>query len=174
MSLGHAVFMNKDSAREIQTDLNRIRNKGAFCDVALTSFDGEDILAHKVILSAHSPVFDKILRRNADKFPVIFLRGLESKLIKLIVDFIYIGSVVVEESYLKTFLEAASEFKLKEVVAKRGSDNENAENSCEKVHALESNSNSNAKAKGNMSVRKNDILQKGREISPTANINEMK
>ena len=50
-----------------------------FTDVTLACEDGQQIEAHRVILSASSPFFQSLLKRNEHSHPIIFMRGMNSK-----------------------------------------------------------------------------------------------
>ena len=49
------------------------------CDVTLASVDGQKFKAHKVILSASSIFFKKLLLNNLNHHPMIFLRKMENE-----------------------------------------------------------------------------------------------
>merc|ERR1712133_78574 len=69
--------------------------------------------AHKVILAASSPFFDKILQRNKHPHPLIYLRGFHSQDLLAILDFLYFGEANVYQENLDSFLAIADELKLK-------------------------------------------------------------
>ena len=50
-----------------------------FCDVTLASVNGHKFKAHKVILSASSIFFKKLLENNFNHNPFIFMRKIENK-----------------------------------------------------------------------------------------------
>jgi len=50
-----------------------------FCDVTLASVDGQKFKAHKVILSASSIFFKKLLVNNLNHHPLIFMRKMENE-----------------------------------------------------------------------------------------------
>merc|ERR1712050_374147 len=69
-----------------------IREEKQFFDVTIACED-EQVQAHKVILSACSPFFKKILRKNPHQSPLLFLRGVKYAEIVSILDFMYHGEV---------------------------------------------------------------------------------
>ena len=50
-----------------------------FCDVTLASVDGQKFKAHKVILSASSIFFKKLLVNEKNPHSLIFMRGIENE-----------------------------------------------------------------------------------------------
>ena len=51
----------------------RLRDDKGFSDVTLACGDGQQMEAHKVILAASSPFFEKILQKNKHPYPLIYL-----------------------------------------------------------------------------------------------------
>ena len=78
--------------------------------------------AHKVILAASSPFFEKILQRNKHPRPLIYLRGFKSEDFVSILDFLYFGEANVYQENLDSFLAIADELKLKELTGQTSSD----------------------------------------------------
>ena len=50
-----------------------LKEDNDFADVTLACEDGQQVEAHKVILAATSPFFQKLLGRNKHPYPVIAL-----------------------------------------------------------------------------------------------------
>ena len=71
--------------------LGRLREDNDFADVTLACEDGQQMEAHKVILSASSPFFQSLLKRNKHPHPLIYMRGVNSEELVAIVDFLYRG-----------------------------------------------------------------------------------
>ena len=99
-----------------------IRESNHFFDCTLTTDDDDDddtyseyLRAHKVILSASSDLFKKILTKKSlceNPNPVVYLRGISAKDLKHILDFIYHGEVNVAKDELDRFLEVAETLKV--------------------------------------------------------------
>ena len=85
---------------------------GDFTDVTLACADGEQVKAHKIILSSCSPFFKKILLNNTHKHPLIYMKGVDMKYLKFLVKFIYTGEVEIENEILSNFLEVADELQI--------------------------------------------------------------
>ena len=81
--------------------------------MTLACEDGRPLEAHKVILAASSPFFQKLLERNKHPHPLIYMRGLKSDDLVAIVDFLYLGEANVFQENLDSFLVIAEEFQLK-------------------------------------------------------------
>ena len=83
-----------------------------YFDVTLACDDNKDVSAHKVILSSCSPYFRSLLSRNKHPHPLVYMRGMESKDMERILDFMYQGEVDVAQDNLARFLEIADELKI--------------------------------------------------------------
>merc|ERR1712129_612507 len=90
-----------------------LREYREFADVTLACEDGQQVEAHKVILASSSPFFLKLLRRNKHPHPLIYMRGLKSKDLVAMVDFLYCGEANVYQENLDSFLAVAEELQLK-------------------------------------------------------------
>merc|ERR1719220_2668024 len=83
-----------------------------FFDVTLAC-DDEQIQAHKVILSACSPFFRNILRRNPHQHPLLYLKGVKYKELLSVLNFMYQGEVNVAQEELNSFLAVAEDLRVK-------------------------------------------------------------
>ena len=101
-----------DFQNNLATNLGQFRADTDFTDVTLACEDGH-IEAHKVILSASSPFFQNILRKNKHPHPLIYMTGMRSEDLTAIVDFLYFGETNIDKSNLDMFLEIGKELKLK-------------------------------------------------------------
>ena len=90
-----------------------LREDKAFTDVTLVCEDGQQLEAHKIILAATSPVFQKILEGNKHPHPLIYLRRVHFQQLVHIFDFLYHGEANVHQKDLESFLALAEELKLK-------------------------------------------------------------
>ena len=70
-----------------------LRGGEHFSDVTLVSEDGQVVKAHKVLLSATSPVLEAILKSQDHTKPLIFMRGVKTDVLSSLLDFIYFGQV---------------------------------------------------------------------------------
>jgi hypothetical protein len=102
-----------DFHEKISSAFNKLRDDTNFTDVTLVSEDGQQLQAHKVILSASSPFFMNILKLNRHPNPLIYLKGFKGKELHSIVDFMYYGVTEVYQENLDSFLSVAEELQLK-------------------------------------------------------------
>ena len=97
----------------VQTSFADLRSDTDFTDVTLACEDQTSIKVHKVILSACSPFFKKLLKTQAHPHPLIYMRGVKSTDLLAIVSFIYCGEVNIEEQCLDSFLDLDDELDLR-------------------------------------------------------------
>ena len=88
-------------------------NNQTFVDVTLATEDDQQIKAHKVVLSASSPVLKSILEKHPHQHPLIYLSGINYDELRPIIDFMYVGKTQVSQDMLNTFMGAAAKFKVK-------------------------------------------------------------
>jgi len=109
-----------DFASNIGVAFRELREDQEFFDVTLAC-DEDQIQAHKVILSACSPFFRRILQRNPHPHPVLYLKGVKLGNLKSILNFMYHGEVNLAQEDLTLFLEVAEELKVKGLTQKQSS-----------------------------------------------------
>ena len=102
-----------DFQDNVKNAFGHLRDSTDFVDVTLACEDGQHIAAHKVILSASSPFFQRILKGNIHSHPLIYMRGMKSNDLTAILDFLYYGEANVIQENLDSFLTIASELQLK-------------------------------------------------------------
>ena len=78
-----------------------------FLDVTLVSDDAKQFQAHKLVLSACSSFFKKILIGQSHPQPLVYLSGVQSSQLAPALDYIYRGQVVLPDTELETFLVVA-------------------------------------------------------------------
>ena len=86
-----------------------------FTDVTLVSEDHKPFRAHKIILSACSPVFKSLLLMNASSLTqqtVLYLRGVDSQEMEALLEFIYLGKTDIIKENFEEFLVIANDFKI--------------------------------------------------------------
>ena len=102
-----------DFQNNVKSAFADLRTDKDFVDVTLACENGQQILAHKVILSSSSPVFMDILRTNKHTHPMVYMTGIKSENLIAIVDFLYFGEANIFQENLDAFLALANELKLK-------------------------------------------------------------
>ena len=75
--------------------------------------EDDQLQAHKVILSACSPFFKTVLRRNRHEHPLLYLKGVKYQELVAVLNFMYHGEVNVAQEELNSFLAIAEELKVK-------------------------------------------------------------
>jgi len=101
-----------DFHANITSAFSDIRDDDDFMDVTLVC-DGDIVRAHKLVLSACSPLFRVMLKKNSHPQPMIFLRGIRFPDMVAILNFMYHGEVNVNQEDLQMFLAAAEELRIK-------------------------------------------------------------
>ena len=95
-----------------QVSFGELRIDTDFTDVTLAC-DDQSVKAHKVVLSACSPFFKKLLKTHPHPQPLIYMKGMKASSLAAIVDFLYLGEVSVLQKELDSFLALAGELQLK-------------------------------------------------------------
>jgi len=108
-----------DFESNISAAFRELREDKDFFDVTLAC-DDDQIQAHKVILSACSPFFRKVLRRNRHEHPLLYLKGVKYADLVSVLSFMYHGEVDISQEDLNTFLAVAQDLKVKGLTEKAG------------------------------------------------------
>ncbi|CAH2104139.1 unnamed protein product [Euphydryas editha] len=88
------------------SSFRRLRDEEDFVDVTLACA-GATFTAHKVVLSACSPFFRRLLKANPCQHPIVILRDIHDKDMESLLRFMYQGEVHIGQEQLKEFLKAA-------------------------------------------------------------------
>ena len=97
----------------IKGAFRNMRGNDDFADVTLACEDGQQVETHKMILAASSPFFQKLLARNKQSHPIIFMRGVKSEDLLPMVDFLYHGEANIFQENLESFLALAEDLQMK-------------------------------------------------------------
>jgi len=101
-----------DFENNISGAFRELRDDKDFFDVTLAC-DDDQIQSHKMILSACSPFFRNILRRNPHQHPLIYLKGVKYTDLQSVLNFMYHGEVNVAQEELNSFLAVAEDLRVK-------------------------------------------------------------
>eukprot|EP00092_Neocalanus_flemingeri_P015457 GFUD01016734.1.p1 GENE.GFUD01016734.1~~GFUD01016734.1.p1 ORF type:complete len:354 (-),score=90.17 GFUD01016734.1:152-1213(-) len=101
-----------DFETNVSVAFKELREEKDFFDVTLACDDSQ-IQAHKVILSACSPFFRNVLRRNPHQHPLLYLKGVKYQDLLSVLNFMYNGEVNVAQEELNTFLSVAEDLRVK-------------------------------------------------------------
>lgn len=82
-------------------------------DITLVCDDNQQIEAHKIILTTCSPLFKTMLKKNKHSHPMIFMRGIKSKHLMLLLEFMYLGETNVFQEDLNDLLKVGEELQVK-------------------------------------------------------------
>ncbi len=92
--------------------LDYLHAEELFIDVTLAC-DGDRFGAHKVVLCACSPYFQRLLSENPCKHPIILLKGVKSEEMKALVEFMYKGELCVGQRDLHSLLKTAESLQIR-------------------------------------------------------------
>jgi len=101
-----------DFENNISTAFRELRDDKDFFDVTLACEDNQ-IQAHKVILSACSPFFKSVLKKNPHQHPLIYLKDVQYEIVMSLLNFMYHGEVNIAQEDLNSFLVVAEDLKVK-------------------------------------------------------------
>jgi len=101
-----------DFETNVSQAFRELREEKDFFDVTLACEDNQ-VSAHKVILSACSPFFRTVLRRNPHQHPLLYLKGVKYQELLSVLNFMYMGEVNVAQEELNSFLAVAEELRVK-------------------------------------------------------------
>ena len=101
-----------DFGQNVRSLFDQFRNDGEFADVALACEDGQEVLAHQILLASQSPFFMNVLKRNRHPHPIIYMRGVKSENLVALVHFLYRGEMNIHREDLAVCLSLAEELQL--------------------------------------------------------------
>ena len=121
-----------DFETNISTSFKELRDDQDFFDVTLACGDDKQVQAHKVILSACSPFFRCILKKNPHPHPLLYLKGVKYEEVLSVLDFMYHGEVNVAQEDLSSFLAVAKELEVKGLTQEDSEEKSNTQSTIEK------------------------------------------
>ena len=86
--------------------------EGHFSDVTLVSDDQIQTPAHKVVLSACSPVLKTLLVTNPHSHPLLYLRGIKHTELQALLKFMYFGETQIFENRINDFVCVAKDLEI--------------------------------------------------------------
>ena len=102
-----------DYKSNISSTFKDLRQENDFYDVTLACEDDKQIQAHKLVLASSSSFFKNILRKNPHQHPLLYLKGINSKELTSLLEFVYVGEIHIGQQDLESFLVAAEDLKIK-------------------------------------------------------------
>jgi len=101
-----------DYHNSVLSSFRSLKEEEDFIDVTL-SCEEQQYSAHKVVLSACSPYFRKLLKSNPCSHPIIILRDVREEDLRLLLNFMYQGEVQVDQERIGSFLRTAETLQIK-------------------------------------------------------------
>ena len=111
-SAGYLLLQQSQFQSNFIGSFQELRTAGEFLDVTLACED-ETVEAHKVVISACSPFFRRVLSKAKQKHPFIYLKGVLHQDLLALMDYMYNGETKVPAEHVDRFIEAAQELKIK-------------------------------------------------------------
>ena len=102
-------------SEHLQLMFKDLYQEGRYSDVTLVSDDQTQFKAHKIVLSACSPVFKKIIDSNPSQHPLIYLRGIQSHEMESILQFMYLGEGRFYQERMGEFFKVARDLQVKDL-----------------------------------------------------------
>jgi len=108
-----------DFESNLSSAFTELREEKELFDVTLVC-DSNQIEAHKVVISACSPFFRRILKRNQHSHPLLYLKGVPFTDLESVLSFMYQGEASVGQDHLNSFLATAEDLEVKGLTEGRG------------------------------------------------------
>merc|ERR1712001_776187 len=99
----------------VQLMFKDLYEEGKYSDVTLVCDDQTQFKAHKIVLTACSPVFKKIIDNNPSQHALIYLRGIQSFEMESILQFMYLGEGKCYQERMREFIKVAQDLEVKEI-----------------------------------------------------------
>ena len=111
-SSGVCFLKQSEFGANCVTGFQELRAAGEFLDVTVACED-ESIDVHKLVLSANSSFFRKILAKKRESHSYIYIRGLAYKDLLSMINFMYHGETKVPGENLQRFIQAAQDLDIR-------------------------------------------------------------
>ena len=108
----------KNHEAHLITTFRDLFNETRFSDVTLVSDDQTQLPAHKIVLSAFSPVLGNILLNNPHPHPLLYLKGVKHREMQSMLQFMYLGEVSILQEGITQFIDVAKELQVKDLSQK--------------------------------------------------------
>lgn len=103
-------FTDEQGASEALREMNNFRMENSFCDVVISTEDGEEFNVHRLVLASVSAYFRAMFLTDMKESHEtnITIRGVESQSMKSLIDFAYTSTLRITFSNVHSLLSAAS------------------------------------------------------------------
>jgi len=108
-----SLLLWKEFASNTRETFHQLWKESAFTDVTLATEDGQQVAAHRLILSSCSQLFKDILAPGTEARMVVYLKDIRTKDLQNVLKFMYTGECEVAEEDLDDFLTTGRDLKLK-------------------------------------------------------------
>ncbi|XP_063708118.1 protein jim lovell-like [Culicoides brevitarsis] len=106
----HIIWNNHDS--HMTSSVRELLQNKSLMDISIVCGD-KSFHAHKLILSAASPFFHRLIEENPCKHPILILNDYPSWIIEQIITFIYCGEIRIPQEAIFAFCDIARELQIK-------------------------------------------------------------
>merc|ERR1719186_636685 len=113
-------FSWKSFQSHLTSAFRNLQSEESFADVTLVSDDQVQMPAHKIVLSACSPVLKNLLLMNPHPHPLLYLRGIKQQELQSVLQFMYIGETTIDKDLVDGFINIAKDLQLKELHVENG------------------------------------------------------
>ena len=96
--------------RQVQEQMKRMGNSEILEN---RNHPTSQVMSHKLVLAASSPLFYEMLVKHPHPQPLLFLKGVEYLDLEALLSFIYTGKVEMEQGRLESFLQLGQELQVK-------------------------------------------------------------
>ena len=93
-------------------------------DVTLATEDGAQLNAHKVILAACSPLFKRLLQKNPNAHPLLYLMGVQLSQLQQLLSYIYLGKCDLTQDQLPAFMATGKQLEVEGLLGDKEEENE--------------------------------------------------
>ena len=108
-----AKIQSSDFILNVVSCFQELHKDAELSDVTLVCEEDQQIEVHKIVLTASSPFFNAVLRKNKHPHPLIYMKGVKAKALSAIVDFLYLGEANIYHEDISGFFTLAEELQLK-------------------------------------------------------------
>ena len=118
MNPGMFLLSSEDFPNQLTYKFRDFVKEGIFADVTLVSGYQKQVQAHRLILSACSPVLKSIFLNNTQTNAMLYLRGVTDQMLHSMLQYMYFGEATIYQDHLKDFLELAKDLQMAEICQK--------------------------------------------------------
>ena len=110
--MAQQIYLKWNNHPSIVNDFQNFLSTETMVDVTLVC-EGKSLKAHKLVLSACSPLFQTLLLENPCRHPIIILHDVRFSELRAVIEFMYHGEVNVTESTLAALIKCAETLRVK-------------------------------------------------------------